>query len=300
MPSLPKNFGQAIDLSSLGKPPASSPSHGGIEVTAANLTQEILPASNSKVVFLICWSPRSAESVSLLSTMNTLAQEDRAPDGTPQWILASVNVDAEQQVAAALSLQTVPTAIAIIQEQIAPLFEAAPPVEQIRLVINKVLELAAQRGIGSLPSNSDGEAPAPIPLEPEESAAMDAMERGDFPAARDAFAQWLNRKPGEAMAKAGLLQAELLIRISGVDPQSALDAANTSPQDISAALLAADIEVSQGQNEAAFNRLIGLVKTLPAEEKKLPREHLLTLFSLVDPNDPTLIKARQALASALF
>ena len=299
LPSLPKNFGQAIDLSALGKPAAAAPAGAGFEVTAANLAQEVLPASNAKVVFLICWSPRSAESVSLLSTMNTLAQEDISPEGEPRWILASVNVDQEQQVAAALAIQSVPTAIAIIQEQVAPLFEAAPPAEQIRLVINKVLELAAQRGVGTkLP---EGSAPAPVqPSEPEEIAAMEAMERGDFPAAREAFAQWLNRKPSEQLAKVGLSQAELLIRITGVDPQSAIDAANTEPTNIPAALLAADIEISQGQNEAAFNRLISLVKALPSDDKKVPREHLLTLFSLVDPTDPTLTKARQALASALF
>jgi putative thioredoxin len=299
IPSLPKNFGQAIDLSQLGKPPVSQNPGGGYEVTAENLPAEILPVSKHRVVFLICWSPRSAESIALLETMSALAAQDMSPTGEPAWIFASVNVDAQPQVAAALQVQAVPTALAVIQEQIAPLFEAAPSAEQIRQVIDKVMTLAAERGVGTAPTGAATPAPE-IPAEPEEIEAMEAMERGDFAAAKEAFTKWLNRKPSEQLAKIGLAQTELLLRISGVDPQSAIDQANTHPQDVSAQIMAADIEISQGENEAAFHRLIALIKTLPADAKKEPREHLLGLFSLVDPTDPTLIKARGALASALY
>ncbi|CAB4610321.1 unannotated protein [freshwater metagenome] len=300
MPSLPKNFGQAIDLSSLGKPPVSANPSAGYEVTAENLPKEILPVSNARVVFLICWSPRSAESMALLESMSTLAAQDLSATGEPAWILASVNVDAQPQVAAALQVQAVPTALAVIQEQLAPLFESNPPIDQIRLVIDKVLALAAERGVGSAPTGTEPAQAPVVPAEPEEIEAMEAMERGDFASAKDAFTRWSNRKPGEQLAKIGLAQTELLIRITGVDPQSAIDAANTEPSNITAQILAADIEISQGQNDVAFHRLISLIKVLPGEEKKVPREHLLALFSLVDPTDPSLIKARQALASALY
>jgi putative thioredoxin len=39
---------------------------------------------------------------------------------------------------------------------------------------------------------------------------------------------------------------------------------------------------------------------MDADEKKKAKDHLLVLFTLVDPTDPILIKARSALASALF
>jgi len=299
-PQLPKNFGQAIDLSTLGKPPAAVNPLAGYEVTAENLPSEILPVSNARVVFLICWSPRSAESMALLESMSALAAQDLSPEGEPAWILASVNVDAQPQVAAALQVQAVPTALAVIQEQLAPLFESNPPIDQIRLVIDKVLALAAERGVGKAPVASEAGVAPVVPAEPEEIEAMEAMERGDFTAAKEAFTRWLNRKPSEPLAKIGLAQTELLIRIAGVDSQSAIDAANTEPKNITAQILAADIEISQGQNEAAFHRLISLIKVLSGEEKKAPREHLLALFSLVDPTDPSLTKARQALASALY
>ena len=49
-----------------------------------------------------------------------------------------------------------PIAIAIVAEQLLPLFESVPAaMEQVRLVINKLLELASQKGVGSAPDGSN-------------------------------------------------------------------------------------------------------------------------------------------------
>ena len=58
LPPLPKGFGQAFDLSSLTQPKVEASDIPGITVTQANLVKEVIPLSNSKVVILICWSPR--------------------------------------------------------------------------------------------------------------------------------------------------------------------------------------------------------------------------------------------------
>jgi putative thioredoxin len=129
---------------------------------------------------------------------------------------------------------------------------------------------------------------------------MAAMEAGNFVAARDAFKKWIARKPSEQMAKIGLAQTELLIRITGLDPIETLKAANANPSDSEAAKKAADIEVSQGLNQSAFVRLIESIKATSGDERKALRDHLIQLFDLVDPTDPDLIKARGMLASALY
>jgi putative thioredoxin len=69
----PPNFAQAVDLSSLGKPkvPPAGPMPG-LEVTAANLTAEFLPLSQSKPVIVIAWSARSPESIEMVKTLGTL------------------------------------------------------------------------------------------------------------------------------------------------------------------------------------------------------------------------------------
>lgn len=296
-PQLPKNFASAVDLSQLGKPPVDTSNVAGLEISQENLVNQVLPISAKKVVIVICWSPRSEQSLSLLEAMGKYNQADTSETGEPSWILGRVNVDEQPAVAQALQVQSVPLAIAIIQEQLVPLFEAVPPVDQIRLVLDKVLTLAAERGVGSAPDST--QAPE-VPMEPEEVEAMTAMEAGDFQKAKSAYEKLLARKPGEAMAKLGLAQTQLLIRIEGLNPQDVMTRALANPNDLDLALSAADLEIANGQNKAAFDRLIQAVKINSGDERKRAQEHLVTLFLLVDPQDPDLLKARQQLASALF
>ena len=186
-----------------------------------------------------------------------------------------------------------PVAIAIIGEQLLPLFESVPPADQLRLVINKLLELASQKGIGSAP---DG--PTEMPMEPEEQAAYAAMEKGDYKAAKLSYEAWLKRKPNEQVAVVGLAQVNLMLRIDGLDPVLTLK--NAKDNDLTSQLMCADIEIATGNYEASFDRLIKVIKSFTGDDRDKAKAHLISLFNLVDPTDPRLVKARSQLASALF
>jgi len=302
-PQLPKNFARAVDLSTLGKSAAAAP-QAGVVLTESNLVNELLPLTHQIVAIVICWSPRSPESVKLVELLGGLQKDDVLDDGRPRWILGTVNVDAEAALATALQVKAVPFALAIIQEQMVPLFETIPTPDQVKLVIQKVLTLAAERGVGEAPAPTESEAPVEEAPEPEELEAIAAIESGNFAAAVSAYKKWIARAPQEQMAKLGLAQAELLQRIDGVDLAQAIANADRDATNISAQLLGADASVAVGDYSAAFERLIRTVKQSAGDDKKIVRDHLLGLFNLVDANDPELgpviIKARQQLASALF
>ena len=55
-----------------------------------------------------------------------------------------------------------------------------------------------------------------------------------------------------------------------------------------------------GYLEPGFKRLLDLITLLSGDEQKRVKDRLLDLFALVDPADPRVIKARAALANALF
>ena len=288
---LPNNkFGNAFDLSSLKAPSVENTPTYGKAVTQTNLVSDFVKQSNNQVVVLLCWSPRSAQAKEILEILGKFEAADKN-----SWLLGTVNVDTEAAVAQALQVQSVPIAMAIIQEQIIPLFESVPPIDQVRLVLNKLLELAAGKGIGSAPENTG---PVEIPMEPEEEAAYAAMEKGDYAAAKASYQAWLNRKPNDPIATIGLAQADLMNRIQGLD--FALTLRNSKEDDLTSQLMCADIEIAQGDYEAAFNRLISAVKRFNGDARDKAKAHLLQLFNLVDPADPRLVKARGQLASALF
>jgi putative thioredoxin len=284
---LPPNFGRAVDLSSLGKPkPEAAGPMPGVEITPQNLTDEYLALSKSKPVILICWSPRSPESQDVVTTLGKLAQADNGA-----WALGRVDVDAQPQVAQALQVRAVPFAVAIINEQMVPLFEQAYPEAQIRMVIDKVLTLAAEQGVGDSPVEK---------IEPEEEEALAALDAGNFLAAEAAYKKLLARKPGDSFATLGLAQTQLLSRTDGLDGAKVMQDALASPDDLEIQMQCADIEIVSGYLEPAFARLLRLIQLLDGADQKCVKDRLLELFALVDPADPRVIKARATLANALF
>ena len=285
--SLPPNFGQAFDLSSLTKPKVdTSVPMPGIEVTVENLSNEILPLSLVRPVIVLMWTSRSPESVDMVKTLGKLESEYKTA-----FALARVDIDANPEVAQAFQTKSVPYAVAIIAEQMVPLFEQAYPEAQVKMVIDKVLTLASEQGVGQAPVEQ---------IEPEETDAMNALESGDYVAAEAAYKKWLARKPSENLAKLGLAQTQLLMRTEGLDLETVIAQSTASPTDINLQLKAADVEIVNGGVEAAFTRLLHAVKATQGDERTKIKNHLLELFALVDPSDPRLAVARKELASALF
>ena len=282
------NFGNAFDLSTLKKPTADQLPTVGIPVTQENLVSEFVAKSKEQVVVLLAWSARSTQSKEILETLGKLEKADNG-----SWLLGTVDVDSQPQVAQALQIKSVPVAIAIIAEQLLPLFESVPPADQVRLVINKLLELASQKGVGAAPVGE-----TEIPMEAEEEAAYAALEKGDYKAAKLSYEAWLKRKPNEQVAVVGLSQVNLMLRIEGLDPVLTLK--NAKVDDLTSQLMCADIQVASGDYQAAFDRLLQVIKSMAGEDRDKAKNHLISLFNLVDPADPRLIKARSALASALF
>ena len=285
--SLPPNFGQAFDLSSLTKPKVDpSTPLPGIEVSVENLSSDILPLSLVRPVIVLMWSPRSKESLEIVKVLGKLEVDYKGA-----FALAHVDIEAHPQVAQAFQTKAVPYAVAIIAEQMVPLFEQAYPEAQVRMVLDKVLTLASEQGIGQAPVEQ---------MEAEEIEAMEALEAGNYVAAEAAYKKWLSRKPSENLAKLGLAQTQLLMRTEGLELSAVIDQSALNPSDITLQLKAADVEIVNGGVEAAFARLIHAVRATSGDERTQVKDHLLNLFALIDQSDPRLVAARKELASALF
>ncbi|MBU6255281.1 MAG: tetratricopeptide repeat protein [Actinomycetales bacterium] len=285
--SLPPNFGQAFDLSSLTRPKVDpSIPMPGIEVSVENISSDILPLSLLRPVIVVMWSPRSPESVEVVKLLGKLEVDYKAA-----FSLARVDVEAQAQVAQAFQTKTIPYAVAIIAEQMVPLFEQAYPEAQVKMVIDKVITLAVEQGIGQAPVEQ---------MEAEEIEAMEALESGNYIAAEAAYKKWLARKPSENLAKLGLAQTQLLIRTEGLQLDEVIIEATNNPTDIHLQLKAADVEMVNGGVEAAFTRLLHAIRATSGDERAKVKDHLLNLFALVDQGDPRLVAARKELASALF
>jgi putative thioredoxin len=287
--SLPANFGRAFDLSSLGKTKATSAATAH-EATAENFLKDFVQISKTKPVLIVAYTDRAPQTLELRDLLAKLSKDDRE-----SWKFGGVNIETEPQLVQALRIQSLPSAFAFIAEQVLPLPEIPAREDQIRILLAQVFKIASERG---LPVNVP-EIPEPK-MEPEEIAALSAMEKGDYSGAAIAFKNWLQRSPNEQMAKLGLAQCELALRISSLDFVRTLKDGDVNPDSLQHQLMAADVEVASGKHKDGFTRLLGCVSRFKGDDKNRAKDHLLLLFQLVDQSDPDLIKARQALASALF
>lgn len=305
--SLPKGFGRAVDLSSLARPAQSAPTQatgaqansgasGVLNVTEANLVTEFIDYSERVPAFLFVWSERAKGSREMLATLAKLAQQDHGA-----WRLGSISFDTDPQIASALRVTAIPAAVAVIKGQMLPIPQLPPEEASLRLMINRILEVAEQQGMTINRSGSQAAAGEVAPAtDPEEDEAYEAIERGDFESAAAAYRKLLARKPNDALVMQALAQCELMIRTGAIDPKSVMERADSSLDDLTIQKQASDIDIAMGRFEEGFNRLITFIKNHPGDLRKEAKEHLLALFSVVPPEEPALLKARRDLASALF
>lgn len=282
----------AIDLSALKQPPASAGGAatavaGGVEVTEVNLEAEVLVRSNEIPVVVLLWSPRSESSVELGDSLAALAGADGG-----KWVLATVNVDTTPRVAQMFGVQAVPTVVAVAGGQPLSSFQGGQPPEQVRRWIDSLLNATA----GKLAGGPEGDDET---VDPELAQARAHLDEGDFDAALAAYQAILDAQPTHAEAKGAIAQIGFLQRATA-QPPNAVALADAAPDDIDAALAAADVQVLQQDVAGAFDRLIALIKRTAGDDRTRIRTRLIELFELFDPADPAVIAGRRGLANALY
>jgi len=230
-------------------------------------------------------------------------------------VLATVDGAANPQLAQAFQVREVPAVAAIIAGRPVNLFLDIPPEAQVRQVFDELLALAAENGVtGTVPVNQDGAAdgsqsrdgdsapvePVEEPLPPHHQEAYDAIAAGDYAGAVAEYKLAIAQNPRDALAVAGMAQASLLLRLDGADAGAVRAAAAASPTDVDAALAVADLDVSGGHLDDAFERLLELFPSLDQKAKDAVRARLLEYFEIAGADDPRVLAARRTLTNLLY
>ncbi|WP_394552346.1 tetratricopeptide repeat protein [Agromyces sp. MMS24-JH15] len=302
----------AIDLSSLvqrgpaptgaSAPDAAGAAADGLVFEADDATfGPVVERSRTVPVVVVVWADWNEPSVELVDALAGLV---RARAG--RLVLAAVDGERSPQVAQALQVQSVPTVVALVAGQPVPLFQGVQPADVIEQVFDQLLALAEQHGVtGTVDAGDGGDAPADAepaeePLPPLHQEAFDAISNGDFAAAAQAYRTAIAQDPRDALAVAGLAQANLLGRLQGRTLDEIRSAGAAAPDDLDAQLAVADLDLSGGHVDDAFARLLDLFPKLDQKSRDLVRERLVELFEVVGVDDPRVVAARRRLASLLY
>ncbi len=299
----------AIDLSALKQPAARpAPSQGAagagasyvVDIDETTFQSVALEASMSYVVVLGLWSSRSPQSGAFNDTIGAVVD---SYDG--QILLARVDVDASPQIAQALQVQGVPYVAGLVKGQPVPLFQGTVEETEMRRYFDELIRIAAENGLtgraqpsGAVPA--DAAAEQEEPEDPRFAAAEEAFMASDFDTAVAEYEKLRVQYPADVEVAERLARVKWLSRTNGADLQAARAAAADRPDDVDAQMLVADLDISGGHVDDAFDRLLGLVRTTSGDDRERVRERLLELFTVVGIADPSVMIARRALASALF
>ena len=291
----------AVDLSTLAtaQPAAGGPGGGNYvtDVTEAGF-RDLVGRSMQHPVIVEFHSPRDSAGATVSSS---LAELVNAAEG--RFLLARVDVDAEPRLAQALGVTAVPTVVAIIGGQVAPLFQGTRDRADISAVLDQVAQLAVANGMTGRAQSTGPAAPegtAEPATDPRFEKADAALAAGDFAGAVAEFDALLAATPGDPEATAGRAQAALLDRSTSFDSAAIVKAAAEHPDDVTAQLDAADLEVIQGEYAAAFDRLLELAAEIGPDERETIRVRLLELFEVAGKTSPEVLKARRRLTTVLF
>ena len=252
--------------------------------------RDYLPLSEKIPVLLLFVQAADSASESLVKSVTALVQK-----AAGAIIALVVDAAASPELAQAFELNQIPSAYGLLKGQPAPLFVGNQPMEQIQLVITKVLEVAKENGLNGKAVVKEIEKEPE--LSPTMSAAYAAIDTGDYRAALALFEKALLENPNDSLAEAGLAQVKLLIRLEGKDLTGIIASESTSTDSI---LEKADALIATGNAGAGFELLLSLFEKTAKDQREPIRLRLVEMFFVAGNDNPEVISARKTLSLMLF
>ncbi|WP_394000820.1 thioredoxin [Luteimonas sp. WGS1318] len=283
----------------------AAPAHV-FDATTATFETEVLQKSLDTPVLIDFWAEWCGPCKSLGPVLEKLAAEYNGA-----FVLAKVDVDKEQQIAAAFQIRSVPTVFLLIGGQPVDGFPGALPEGEVR-------EFLKRHGIAPAEGTMADAEPAPldpaaevgrlreaVAAEPDKAElkldlALALLQTGAAKEAEgllDGLPANLATDERAVKARARLDFAALLADAPSAETlQSRLDA---DPDDLRARHLLGVHRLVAGDTEAGLDQFIELLRRDRDFEDGLPRKTLIDAFRIVD--DAELVgRYRRRMASLLF
>ena len=278
-------------------------SEHALDVGLADFTQHVLEESRRRPVVVDFWAPWCGPCKSLKPILEKLAAEYGG-----KFLLAKINSDDNQELAARYGVRGIPSVKAFVNGEPVDEFSGALPEDEVRAFLDRLVpspadelrqQAAAARMAGDISGALKllGEAskidPAHIGVRLDAAEIMLDLNEADE--AR----RLIGSVPDDADPRVPALKARLQFMGAAGEDEAALAArVAANENDLEARLKLANLRVAAGQYEAGMDQLLEIVRRDRGFEDDIGRKTLLSVFNLLGGGE-LVSRYRRLLASAL-
>ena len=283
--------------------------------------RDVVEPSMTKLVIIDFWAEWCGPCKALGPTLEKIA----AAYADKGVVLAKINTDKNQFIAAQFQIKSIPTVYAMFQGQLVADLTSARTESQLRVILDQLLK--------QLPIQSE-EADAAAEIEPLIAMGEDVLASGDSERALSIFDQLFEMAPDNPAVLSGRIRAlvaagrtddaqaaidalpadikdagidraraaiELAQSAQPVDDFAGLQAEVTSnPDDHDRRFALANAQMAAGDRDGAADNLLHIVAADRAWNEGAARQQLLKLFEVVGLEDPWVSAQRRRLSAILF
>ena len=285
-----------------------------INVNAENIMQEVIEASSEKAVIVQFWAPWCGPCKQLAPVLEKVCAKFK------NIKLTKINIDENQEIAAQMRVQSVPTVFGFINGQPADGFAGAQPESAVTQFVEKLSEAAPgqadisgllQSGTNALGENEPEKAmqafQQALSLSPESPEAIAGFirclialgEHEEAKAVLDQLDEDMQKKPIIKDVLAALAVAKKGAEVDS-DKSDLEKQVQSNPKDLQARQDLAIALFASGQQTEAMLQLLESIKIDPSWNENMAQTQLLEFFTALGHTHPNVIKARRKLSSYLF
>ena len=285
-----------------------------VNVNAENIMQEVIEASSEKAVIVQFWAPWCGPCKQLAPVLEKVCAKFK------NIKLTKINIDENQEIAAQMRVQSVPTVFGFLNGQPVDGFAGAQPESVVTQFVEKLSEAAPgqadisgllQSGTIALGENEPEKAmqafQQALSLSPESPEAIAGFirclialgEHEEAKAVLDQLDEDMQKKPIIKDVLAALAVAKKGAEVDS-DKSDLEKKVQSNPKDLQARQDLAIALFASGQQTEAMLQLLESIKIDPSWNENMAQTQLLEFFTALGHTHPDVIKARRKLSSYLF